>query len=72
MNKINYKSIRKNYGKQTEDWLGKPIVLIPSATSFGGDTVDCIRLRISNPAEGANPAEATKPVEAAFDDDIPF
>ena len=59
LNKINYKYIRKNYGKETTDWHDKPIVLIPEETSFGSDTVDCIRLRI--PKKG----------EASFNDNIP-
>src|SRR4051812_25508125 len=79
-NRTNSKTISKVYGGDTEDWIGKQIVLFPTTTTFGGETVDCIRVK-APPAGGAAPAAAAAPPAAAaattpsrdeMNDDIPW
>lgn len=45
VNKTNGKTIASLYGKDTEQWVGKWITIYPTTTEFGGETVDCIRVR---------------------------
>lgn len=42
----NCKTIAQLFGThETNDWVGKRITLFPTTTNFGGNTVDCIRVR---------------------------
>lgn len=52
-NKTNGKTIAELYGADTDQWLGKSITLYATTTTFGGDTVPCIRVRNRIPASGA-------------------
>lgn len=54
LNKTNGKTIAKLYGKDTDEWAGKWITLYATTTDFGGETVDCIRVRpqIPQPRNG--------------------
>lgn len=54
LNVTNSKSIAKLYGNFVEEWAGKPITLFASTTKFGGEVVDCLRIR-------PTVAERTKP-----------
>lgn len=45
INKTIGKTILTMYGPRTEDWIGKLITLYPTTTDFGGQEVDCIRVR---------------------------
>lgn len=45
LNATNSKTIAKLYGDYVEDWAGKQITLFATTTRFGGDTVDCLRIR---------------------------
>jgi hypothetical protein len=45
LNKTNGKAIAKLYGTNTDDWAGKWITIYPTTTEFGGETVDCIRIK---------------------------
>jgi len=58
LNKTNARMIAESYGKDSDDWSGKEIILYPTKTEFQGKLVDCIRVRI--------------PMAAALDDEIPF
>lgn len=58
LNKTNARMIAETYGRDSEDWTGKEIVLYPTKTEFQGKLVDCIRVRI--------------PTEEALSDSIPF
>jgi hypothetical protein len=49
INRTNGKIIASLYGTDTDDWRGKWITLYPTTTAFGGDTVECIRVRPSAP-----------------------
>lgn len=46
----NGRTIAALYGNKTEDWVGKRITMFPTHTQFGGQTVECIRVRPSVPA----------------------
>jgi hypothetical protein len=46
LNKTNANAISKLYGSDTANWLGKAIVIYPTETEFGGETVECIRVRL--------------------------
>ena len=48
------------YGKETNNWTGRPIELYPSQTDFRGEVVPCIRCR----APGAVGALGVAPVAA--------
>jgi hypothetical protein len=44
------------YGAQVQHWPGKQVTLFPTTTTFGKDTVDCIRVRPGVPtAKGSEP-----------------
>lgn len=42
--KTNGECLRRMFGNNPHDWAGKRITLFPSKTSFGRETVDCIRI----------------------------
>ena len=50
LNKTNARSIVALYGNKTEAWVGKRVTLFPTTTQFGGQTVECIRIRPKIPA----------------------
>ena len=45
LNMTNQKSIARLYGPYIEDWQGKPVTLFAGTTKFGGEMVECIRVR---------------------------
>lgn len=45
LNKTNGKTIAGMYGPRVESWVGKRITVFPTQTTFGGETVDCVRVR---------------------------
>ena len=62
LNATNGKAIAAMYGVQVEQWAGKRITIYKTTTSFGPNTVDCIRVRPTKPpAKGGNalPVETT-------------
>ena len=53
-NRTNAKMITKVLGTPfLEDWAGKKIQLYPTTTKFGGDVVECIRVRPTAPKQAA-------------------
>lgn len=54
LNKTNGKTIASLYGSDTDGWAGKWITMYPTTTNFGGETVECIRVR--NQVPQAKPA----------------
>lgn len=60
-NVINGKMIAESYGDETDDWVGQLVEIYPDKTSFKGDIVDCIRVRIP----GTSPP-------AGDEGDVPF
>lgn len=51
LNKTNGKTIATMYGNDTAAWVGERIEIYPTTTSFGNDTVDCIRVKPKQPGE---------------------
>ncbi len=50
LNITNARIIASLYGSfKSEDWLGKRVTLYPTTTTFGKETVDCIRIRPTKP-----------------------
>ena len=47
--KTNARTIAALYTNDTDKWIGKSITLYPTTTTFGPDTVDCVRVRPAAP-----------------------
>lgn len=61
LNITNARVIAALYGGfDAELWIGKAVTLYPTTTTFGAQTVDCIRVRNVKP-KGRNGAEPTPP-----------
>ena len=79
-NKTNRNSIAYAYGKEMDDWIGKPITLYPTMVEFGGNMVEAIRVRVVKQAagkpkflKGAAPKEGYSEINPPpFDDAVPF
>ena len=55
LNRTNAKTITKLLGSAyVEDWSGKRITLYPTTTKFGGEVVECLRVRPTLPRETAD------------------
>lgn len=50
-NVTNGTAIATLYGKHVEKWIGERITLYPTTTTFGRETVDCIRVRPEKPGK---------------------
>jgi hypothetical protein len=48
-NVTNAKAIAGLYGADVSQWAGKRVTLFPTTTAFGGETVECIRVRPTIP-----------------------
>jgi len=71
LNKTNSRVIAKLYGNDVEQWAGKWITIYPTTTDFGGETVECIRVRPrvpQAPKPGA-PQSEPEPTETDADDE---
>ncbi len=57
LNKTNAKRIASIYGEDTDDWIGKEILIYPSETDLRGETVPCIRVKqpVASPAPARGP-----------------
>jgi len=45
LNKTNASTIAGMYGNETDNWVGKKITMFPTETTFGSETMSCIRIR---------------------------
>ncbi len=88
MNRTNSQEIANAFGDETDDWMGKRVLIYATTTLFQGKTVACLRVKVpkATPANRtpAAPAPAAKTApkppeyqgepEAApiQNDDIPF
>jgi hypothetical protein len=65
LNGTNWDLIAAFCGADSDQWAGKDISLYPTQTTFGGKTVDCIRVRRPKPpqAQQPQPAETIPPDE---------
>lgn len=66
LNKTNAKTVAALYGNDTSNWIGKAITLYATTTTFGHETIDCIRIRATAPA-AAKSSAATKQQQPAHD-----
>jgi hypothetical protein len=73
LNKTNANKITDLLGTAlTEEWEGQRIRLFATETQFGGDMVDCIRVKAVS-ANGAKPKPSPPPVTDMPDDsEVPF
>lgn len=88
LNKTNSNNIAIAYGDETDDWVGKEIILYPAMVDFQGRSVQAIRVRapalkdrqqprpqlktVESEDPGSAPALKRASVDPAMDDDIPF
>ena len=75
LNKTNATKITQLTGSpETDDWSGMRIKLYPSETEFGGESVECIRIKAA-PANGSRQAAPPPPPPSQNDneeDSVPF
>lgn len=79
-NKTNAKKLIEISGSAlTEDWTGLSVALYPTETEFGGETVDCIRIKAAPSQPRLKPAATVAPPVVARSnggaiptDEIPF
>src|SRR5262249_3559814 len=64
LNKTNANTVSSFFGDDTDDWVGKKIVLYPTQVDFQGRLIDCIRVR--------QPKAQTNTPAPAEGDDVPF
>ena len=57
LNTTNLKTIAKMYGSDYDNWPGKRVKIYASTTKFGGDVVECLRIRKDPPEEAQIPCE---------------
>ena len=57
-NKTNSKRIAALYGDETDDWIGREIILYTDQVDYAGKTVDAIRVR--------GPKKESVPCDASF------
>ena len=70
LNKTNAKKIAELTGsKDTEDWAGCQVTIYATETEFGGETVECIRVKGAN---AAKPAARPAPVVDLDESEFPF
>lgn len=63
LNKTNSKKIAEIAGSpETEDWPGVKVKLYATETEFGGETVECIRIKSAKP-QATRPKPVTPAVE---------
>lgn len=79
LNVTNANLIRDIHGEDSDNWIGKKILLWPTQTEMKGKTVACIRVKLGSTPAIAQAEEfveeietAASPVAATTDDDIPF
>jgi len=67
-NKTNAGTIGQLYGDETDDWIGKQVILTARDVEYQGKTTLAIRVSLKKPATAA--AAPAKPAPAAPVDDI--
>ena len=85
LNVTNKNTIKAAYGKDTDAWANKPLVLFPAMVDFAGETTEAIRVRVPKPQQAKAPVataptvveepvydERNPPPVDDMDDEIPF
>jgi hypothetical protein len=70
-NKTNATSIAKGYGQDTDNWIGKPIVLFTAHVDFKGESVEAIRVKLK-PKTAAPAPQGNGNGHADLNDEVPF
>src|SRR6476659_477300 len=60
LNKTNAATIAKLYGEETDEWLGKRIILYPKDTEFQGEMVLAVRVSLQKPTGAQKPSSDDK------------
>jgi hypothetical protein len=71
-NKTNMQAIAYAYGKEMDEWVGKPITLFPTMVPFGDKMVEAIRVRVVKQGKGKPKFVQSENPAAGLDDEIPF
>lgn len=72
LNKTNATKITQLTGSpETDDWAGMRIKLYPTETEFGGESVECIRIKAASNGRPVAPPPPPPPSDDT-DDEIPF
>ena len=61
LNLTNNRVIRGAYGDNTDDWVGKIVVIFPTMADFRGKMTPALRVRISPPKQAADAVADTPP-----------
>jgi hypothetical protein len=64
LNKTNANTIMRAYGKQTDEWIGKDIILFATTVDFRGESVPGIRVKV--PTQSKRPTQ-----DDGLNDEIP-
>jgi arabinogalactan endo-1,4-beta-galactosidase len=81
MNKTNSNNIAMVYGDETDDWVGKDLILYPTMVDYQGRSVPAIRVRApqakdrqaSELRKANGPAPVRRPsVAQELNDEVPF
>ncbi len=79
LNKTNASNIAAAYGDDTDDWVGKELILFTTWVDYQGKSVEAIRVRAPAAKDNAKLAQASSSAPVAprrsgadMDDDIPF
>jgi hypothetical protein len=71
LNKTNATTLIEGFGSsESEDWIGKPVILFEAKTDFGGKRVPCIRCEVPANKNSAKTV-VSKPVVPEPDDEFP-
>jgi len=70
LNVTRWDVLEEMYGEDTDDWLGKPVIVFPDTTRYKGKRVACMSLRIPKGSELSGSQEEEPP--PPDDDGIPF
>lgn len=72
LNKTNSTNIAAAYGPETDDWIGKRVILYTAWVDYQGKSVQAIRIRPDHGRQRTQPQRQAPPPPADLDDDIPF
>lgn len=73
LNKTNSNMIATLTGsRDTDDWNGCQIRIYATTTEFGGETVECIRVKGAGPQQQRQAPQRPEPVATTEDDSVTF
>ena len=82
LNKTNSETIARVYGDESDQWLGKPIILYSAMVQFKSEMVEAVRIKIPKanmpphtrpvPEQVIPPAQSPADYGAEMDDEIPW